>query len=215
MAEILNKVQEPILRAHGVSFAYMSRLVFSHWSHDFSPGLTWVHGHNGDGKSTLLKLLAGALEPSSGTISIYDFAVDRNPIEYRRNVFWCGPGLIPFDHLSPQEYFGFMCNLYPTFDTVVASRHVESFHLIPFLNLPLSTLSTGTQRKVWLSATLAAGTPIILLDEPINALDADSVKYLLSVLNERAHDSSRICVIASHEHLGDASSLAAILDLST
>jgi ABC-type multidrug transport system ATPase subunit len=206
--------QELILRAHDLSFAYTSRLVFSHWSHDFGAGLTWVRGHNGDGKSTLLKLLAGALAPRSGTISIHDFAADRHPIEYRRKVFWCGPGPIPFDHLSPAEYFGFMRNLYPTFDATAASRHVEWFHLTPHMNSPLNTLSTGTQRKVWLSAALAAETPIILLDEPINALDADSVKYLLSVLNELAHDSSRIGVIASHEHLGAAANDAAILDLS-
>lgn len=206
--------QEPLMRILDLSFAYTTRLLFSQWSHDFGAGLTWVRGHNGDGKSTLLKLLAGALVPHAGAIDIQHIDASRDPLEFRRRVFWCGPGPIPFDHLSPAEYFGFMCKLYPKFNGAEVARHVAAFHLTPHLASPLNILSTGTQRKVWLSAALAAGTPATLLDEPVNALDVDSVRHLLSVLAERAHDPSRICIIASHEHLGKAADSATILDLS-
>ena len=179
------------MRIQDLPFSYSTRQLFSQWSHEFGAGMTWVRGHNGDGKSTLLKLLAGAIVPRAGVIDIQNIDASRNPLEYRRRVFWCGPGLIPFDHLSPAEYFGFMRVLFPRFDDTEVSRHVASFHLIPHMDSPLNILSTGTQRKVWLSAALAAGTTATLLDEPVNALDADSVRHLLSVLDERANDLSR------------------------
>lgn len=213
-------VKLPVLRVAGMSFAYPKRHLFAQWSHEFGAGLTWVRGHNGDGKSTLLKLLAGALTPHLGGIALPgsaglpDLDVVRDPLAYRRKVFWCGPGAVPFDHLSPAEYFGFMRNLYPDFDDAELARHVTAFMLHPHLAAPLDTLSTGTQRKVWISAALAAGTPATLLDEPVNALDADSLAHLMSVLDQRAQDPARACIVVSHEHLGKAADRAMVLDLS-
>ena len=56
----------PLLRAEAISFSYGARHVFTMWSADLHPGLTWLRGANGSGKSTLLKLLAGALDPFTG-----------------------------------------------------------------------------------------------------------------------------------------------------
>jgi molybdate transport system ATP-binding protein len=77
----------------------------------------------------------------------------------------------------------------------------------------LATLSTGTQRKVWLSVALAAGTKVTLLDEPMNALDAKSLDYLRSVLLNCAQDTSATWIVASHEDLGEGSSLCDLLDM--
>jgi ABC-type sulfate/molybdate transport systems ATPase subunit len=77
----------------------------------------------------------------------------------------------------------------------------------------LATLSTGTQRKVWLAVALAAGTTVTLLDEPLNALDAKSLEYLRSVLVKCAQDPSRAWIVASHEDLGSGSSHCDILEM--
>jgi len=62
--------------------------------------------------TTLLKLLAGALHATTGEIEAAGLKQRQQPIEYRRAVFWCGPGPVPFDHLSPTEYFAFIRGLY-------------------------------------------------------------------------------------------------------
>jgi ABC-type sulfate/molybdate transport systems ATPase subunit len=66
-------------------------------------------------------------------------------------------------------------------------------------------LSTGTQRKMGLAVALAAGTPLVLLDEPFNALDSASHSYLDAVLNAACKDieahNGRCWLIASHEPL--------------
>jgi ABC-2 type transport system ATP-binding protein len=121
------------------------------------------------------------------------------PLDYRREVFWCGPGAIAFDHLRPPEYFAFLRGLYPRLDSAALESHLQGFGLAPFLHNRLSELSTGTQRKVWLSAALSAGTAVVLLDEPLNALDAASLAHLRTQLARCAADTERAWLLASHE----------------
>jgi ABC-type multidrug transport system ATPase subunit len=214
----LPAVQAPpsVLTVEALTFSYPNRHVFTLWSHRFAAGLTWIQGSNGSGKSTLLKLLTGALVPQAGQLVCSGFDQAVQPLDYRRNVFWCGPGPVAFDHLTPLEFFAFMRGLYPTVDDAALAQHLAGFALAPFINAPLCTLSSGTQRKVWLALALAAGTQVTLLDEPLNALDAASVAYLLAVLAALAQDAStrqRALIVASHDDLGPADAQAMRLGL--
>ena len=203
-----------VLRVQALSFSYPARHVFTAWSADFAAGLTWVRGSNGSGKSTLLKLLAGALPPLAGHLQVQGIAAAAQPLDYRREVFWCGPGAIAFDHLQPPEYFAFLRSLYPRLDSAALQGHVEGLGLPRFMGTRLAELSTGTQRKVWLAAALAAGTAAVLLDEPLNALDQASLAYLLAQLQHCAASSTQSWVVASHEALGAAGESATLLELS-
>ncbi|CAN5492586.1 N/A [soil metagenome] len=213
MNRMVTQETQAILTATEMTFAYPARLVFDQWSHGFGPGLTWVQGRNGEGKSTLLRIMSGALTPRKGSLSIQGVSAQNDPLEYRRRIFWCGPGAVPLDHLTPLEYFAFMAHLYPAFDQAALQRHLDAFGLHPHLRSALSALSTGTQRKVWISAALSAGTAVTLLDEPVNALDALSTQHLRDELKICAEDANRAWVIASHEDLGAAGRLAGILSL--
>ncbi len=203
-----------VLQAQGLVFSYPGRHVFNGWSGRFGPGITWVRGANGSGKSTLLKLLGAALAPLAGSLAAAGVDAAAQPLEYRRRVFWCGPGEIAFDHLRAPEYFGFLQGLYPTLDAAALREAVAGLGLSPFLAPRLAELSTGTQRKVWLAAALAVGTPVLLLDEPMIALDATSSAWLLGALRERAAAGTQALVVASHEPLGDAAEGAVRLDLA-
>lgn len=204
----------PALRVDALHFSYPTRHVFAGWSGTFKPGLTWLKGGNGSGKSTLLKLLAGALQPGLGHIVAAGVDQHSAPLDYRRQVFWCGPGPVSFDHLTPLEYWGFMLGLYPQLDRSALRQHAEAFGLAPHLASPMKALSSGTQRKVWIAAALAAGTPVRLVDEPFNALDAASLAYLRRVLSEHAQRADVCWVVTSHEDLGEAAQWAACVDLS-
>lgn len=206
---------KPVLVVKDLSFSYPGRHVFAGWGHDFRAGLTWVRGSNGCGKSTLLKLIAGALKPILGDLEVAGVNATTQPLAYRQQVFYCGSGPVVFDHLSPLEYFGFMRSLYPRLDDASLAQHVEGFGLRVFLNAPLATLSTGTQRKVWLAIALAAATTVTLLDEPLNALDAQSLDYLRSVMAQCAQDTSRVWIVVSHEDVGSAGAQCEQLEMRT
>lgn len=204
---------QSVLSVSDLRFGYLERPMWDRLSIDISPGFTWVKGGNGSGKSTLLKLLAGALTPMSGRIAVQGVAQDLQPLQYRRRVFWCGPGSVPFDHLSPLEFFGFMRRLYPSFDLQALATHMAGFGLKPHASSVMRTLSTGTQRKVWLAAALSAQTPVTLLDEPLNALDAVSLDHLRHSLASVNDAPSRLWIVASHDAFGPASTTASVIDM--
>jgi ABC-type multidrug transport system ATPase subunit len=206
-------VERPVLSARRLVFSHPQRHVFSGWSADFPAGLTWIRGANGSGKSTLLQLLAGALPLQSGQLTVRGIDAATDPIAYRRDVFFCGPGPIAFDHLRPAEFFGFMLGLYPRFDASALEAHIRAFGLGPHLDMRLAALSTGTQRKVWLAAALVAGSAAVLVDEPVSALDAASLAHLHDTLLRCATDRAQAWIVTSHESLGEAGESAQRIDL--
>lgn len=206
----------PVLTLRELAFSYPGRHVFTHLSLEAAPGLTWVRGSNGSGKSTLLKLIAGALTPTLGELRVRGVDSRVRPLDYRREVFWCGPGPIAFDHLRPAEYFAFVQGLYPSFDAALLPPHVERLGLQPFLGKRLRELSTGTQRKVALAAAMAVGSTVVLLDEPLAALDQSSVQHVRDELARVAAvgtATGRVWIVVSHDDLGAAGVHAAHVDL--
>lgn len=201
------------LHIHDLHFSHPDRHVFTAWSGSFTAGLTWLKGANGSGKSTLLQLLAGGLQAASGSIRLGDIDQTTQALDYRRRVFWCGPGTMPFDHLTPREYWGFMKHLYPSLDTEALQTHVTAFLLSAHLDTPMRRLSSGTQRKVWVAASLVAGTEATLIDEPFNALDVHALAHLRKVLAQAAQDTDRVWIVTSHEDLGAATAWARVHDL--
>ena len=189
----------PLLQAENISFSYGARHVFTMWSAAFHPGVTWLRGANGSGKSTLLKLLAGALDPFTGRRLAGGIDAAADALGYRRQVFWCGPGSPAFDHLRAPEYFAFIATLYPGFSDAALAEAVQGLQLAPSLVPRIAQLSSGNQRKVALAAALAVGTPVVLLDEPFNALDAASLAWLRSRLRHQAAMALQVWLVASHE----------------
>ena len=152
-----------VLSCSGVSKRFGVRPLFENLTlaiHDGQRiGLT---GPNGSGKSTLLQVLAGILSPLTGRLALRTadartLDAARQPLDWKREVFWCGPGALAFDHLCPAEYFTFLSGLYPRWDAAALNVHLQALALAPCLETRLAALSTGTQRKVWLAAALAAG----------------------------------------------------------
>lgn len=193
---------EPLLHIEMLSYAYSGgKRVVDLWSQALAPGLVWLRGPNGSGKSTRLKLLAGMLQPQYGSARLVGVDLLRQPLDYRRMVCCVGAEPPPFEHLSPAERFAFLSRLYPLADRASWQAHVEGFGLQPFLKQPLRTLSTGTQHKAALAAALALHTPLLLLDEPLNALDAASLAHLRGVLGDAALWRERLVLVVSHEDL--------------
>jgi ABC-type multidrug transport system ATPase subunit len=166
-----------ILTTEGLSFRYANPKVelFARLTIEIPPGVTLVQGGDGRGKSTLLRLIAGALPATTGELWINGIPLKEKPDAYRQQLFWMEPRTDTFDQCTPAQYFEIIQSRYPDFDVSAIDPLVEGLGLEPHRGKQLFMLSTGSKRKIWLTAAFASGAAMLLLDEPFAAQVASSV----------------------------------------
>ena len=186
----------PLLQAKSLSFSYLpapAAPLFNALALALMPGVTFIGGDEGTGKTTLLQLLAGVL-PASGQLRIQDVSLATDPIAYRRQVAWLDPQGTALDGQTARQIFAAL----PHRDPHGLQAHIDGLSLEAHLDKTLAMLSTGTRRKVLLTAALAAGAPVTLLDQPFKALDRPSIDYLLEVLSQASRQTARAWVVADY-----------------
>jgi ABC-type multidrug transport system ATPase subunit len=186
--------------------------ILANWSGEILPGVTLVQGGDGRGKSTLLRLLAGALPADSGQLRLNGVTLKEKPDAYRRRLFWMEPRTDTFDQLTPAQFFKTIGDRYPGFDANLIAPLVEGLGLEPHMGKQLFMLSTGSKRKVWLTAAFASGAALLLLDEPFAALDAPSIAFVKERLQGISADARRAAVIADYA-APNGVPLAGVIDL--
>jgi len=201
-----------ILQAEGLSFSYPGHVLFKNLSFRILPGLTWVRGGDGQGKSTLLRLLAGVQPADHGELSVKGIRLADQPQAYRQNVFWMEPRSEAFDPLTPQAYFEALKPRFANFDDALLEDLIEGFSLAPHREKSLFMLSTGSKRKVWLAGAIASGAEIILLDDPFAALDKPSMDFVWQLLASATKQTTRAWVVSHYEHPEDLA-LTGLIDL--
>lgn len=181
----------PLLQVQDLHFAHPGAPspVFHGLSADLPAGVGLVCGDESAGKSTLLRLLAGALAPSGGRLLL---AGERlRP----QDVAW-------FDPLDPgrdeQVAGDILAHLTPGVAPAELSALVQGLSLEPHLPKPLYQLSTGSRRKVFLAAALARQARLTLLDQPFMALDRPSITFLLERFKAWGSQPERLLLLADY-----------------
>ena len=191
--------EEPVLQVKGLRLGWSRPLLFDGLSFDVLPGVTLVRGDDGRGKSTLLRLMAGAQNADEGSLVVHGIHLGEHHDAYRQRVFWIDPQTEAHDALAAKGYLDSLSHHYPHFDADAMAELIEGFSLGPHLAKPMYMLSTGSRRKVWLTAAFACGTPLTLIDQPFAALDAPSIRFLLGLLQDAATHPARAWVLADYE----------------
>jgi ABC-type multidrug transport system ATPase subunit len=194
----------PLLVARDLAFEPGGVPVLAGLDFEVGPGLTLVRGGDGRGKTTLLRLMAGAIAPTSGEL--------RTP---GGRPYAPDPSDPAADDDVALDWLGRERAACAAWDDALARTLVEGFALREHLGKALFRLSTGTRRKLALVAAFAAGAPLALLDVPFAGLDAPSRALLAELLAEGAAHPSRGWVVADHAlpPLLDGVPLATTIDL--
>lgn len=182
----------------GLHFHFDTRPVFADFSAVFPPGVTWLRGANGMGKTTLLKLMAGALTPSRGSIRLGQRDSAAHALAYRLAAFYCGGDLPELPWLSVQELLDLHLALYPSTEAAKVQAQLAAFAILDVLPQALSTLSLGQHKKVQLALALALPVDLLLVDEPFNGLDAAAMAWLRAELDARAQTGAQTIILTSH-----------------
>lgn len=158
-------------------------------SADIAPGITWVGGDEGTGKSTLLRLLAGTCVPHRGRL----VAPGPSP-----RVAWVDPALPQDDRLTVREALAQGLEPFGGGDAALLARLGVELDLQPHLGKALYMLSTGSRRKVGLAVTLASGADVMLFDQPFMALDRPSEQALTAYWADLTANTHRAVVVADY-----------------
>lgn len=167
----------------------------------YAGDLIAIIGKNGQGKTTLLKTLAGLLPPLKGMIRLEGQDLrqwDRRALARQRAVMLTEhPGL---DFTTPQEILSY--GRYPwgqAKQAVVLQQVVDDLGLAPILNIPFNRLSDGQKQKVWFGLALMQTTPLLLLDEPTTFLDTPHKFELMHQLFQQSRQKKQAVIFTTHD----------------
>lgn len=190
-----------MLKITDITFSYDSRApALANLSASIPPGLTLFAGPNAGGKTTLLRLLAGLLEPDSGTILDGGRAVP--PAALRRNsrmVMQDADPQILGQRVGEDIMLGKnSSNLPPDAFRPRAEELAARLGLGELWDQPVDALSYGQKRKLCLIHALLAGPRLLLLDEPFAGLDYPSGKELRNFIRAN-REAGLHQVVSTHE----------------
>ncbi len=184
------KKDRPIFEVKDISKSFDGRPILKKLSLKVFPGeCVGVLGPNGCGKTTLFSMCIGEQNPESGKIYLNNKAIDQIPIHLRSNE---GLGYLPqqrsvFNLSTYDNIFG-ICQLYfkdLAKQKAVTEKLLDEFNLQHLRSLNASVLSGGEVRRVMLARLMINKPKIVLLDEPLAALDPqiiqDIQKYILKI----------------------------------
>lgn len=152
-------------------------------------------GPNGAGKTTTIKTVLGLLEPTSGWIKVARFDPVKNPLEVKARIGYVAENPVVYDSLSPRDFLEFVASIrkidLAASDEMV-SRLAEAFDMAQYFDSPIATLSLGMKQKVALIASLIHRPQVLLLDEPLNGLDAKSSRIVKDLVSFHAEKGGAV-----------------------
>ncbi len=192
MNEVFPPESEPLIEISGLSKQFGSVRALAGLDLRVMPGEIYgLLGPNGTGKTTTIRIITGLIEPTSGWVKVVDFDPVKHSIEVKSRIGYVAENPILYESLSPRDFLEFVVSM-RKIDQASANQRItnlaSAFDMAQYFDSPIATLSMGMKQKVALIAALVHQPPVLLLDEPLNGLDAKSsriVKDLVSLHAER------------------------------
>jgi ABC-2 type transport system ATP-binding protein len=152
-------------------------------------------GQNGAGKTTLLRLLSGLAKPSGGDVAVLGATPRQDPV-FLADIGFLAQEIPLYRRFTAEDHIGIGAHLNPRWDAGSVRQRLKS------LDIPLGqaagTLSGGQRAQVALALTLAKRPRLLLLDEPVAALDPLARRHFLATLAEAVADGGLTVVLSSH-----------------
>jgi ABC-2 type transport system ATP-binding protein len=198
-----------VISARGLSRRFGQRIAVADVTLEVVPGeIVALLGPNGAGKTTTMRMLAGLIAPTSGSVTIDGVLLGRatgSALRSRIGFLTEAPGL--WDRLTVRENLRIYAGLYAlAHPQHVVDSAIEAFGLVPYASTRAAELSKGLRQKVALARAMLHEPSILLLDEPTSGLDPEVTRSVRGMLAERRQ--SGCAVLVSTHNLDEAERLA-------
>lgn len=161
-----------------------------------------ILGASGDGKTTLLRVLSGALIENNGDVYIKGIS-QKKIVAHKRNIAYIFQQVNLYNHLSIYEnlMYGFKKQKLSFEEKdIQIKKMLKKLNLVKFVNLKTKYLSLGQQQKTAIGKAFLSNADLFLFDEPFSALDENSRQEFLEILKEEKKHNSVPFIYVTHDY---------------
>lgn len=189
------------LAVRGLTKSYGDATVVNNINLDIPKGAIYgIVGPNGAGKTTMLSMATGLLRPNKGTAWISGFNVWEEPNDAKRSMGLLADGLPIFDRLTGKELLTYVGALRELDEGIVDQRSeelLEALGLNEAAGKRVVDYSAGMTKKILLAQALIHNPKVLILDEPLEAVDPVSGRLIQQILKNFAQTGGTV-VLSSH-----------------
>ena len=189
-----------MIKAEGLTRHYGAVVAASEVSFEVGSGeIVGLLGHNGAGKTTVMKMLTGYLEPSSGRGLVDGIDVQDEPVVVQNKIGYLPENRPLYPDMSVFDYLAFTANMRGMTGSEAASALrdvIESMELGSRALDKIGTLSRGYQQRVGVAQAILHKPPVLILDEPTNGLDPRQTQEMRRLLRSLAMTAT--VVLSTH-----------------
>ena len=154
-------------------------------------------GPNGAGKTTTMKMVAGLLKPSEGSVWVDGIDTSVDAVSVKRMIGYIPDRPYLYERLTGREFLRFVGGIYKLEDDVLKARSQELLTFIGLENFGdelVESYSHGMKQRLTLAAALLHRPPLLIIDEPMVGLDPAGAKLIKQVFREYAREGRTVFV---------------------
>ena len=157
-------------------------------------------GPNGAGKTTTLRMLAGILSPTSGSILINGYDIQKDPAQAKKNIGFLTGSTGLYERLTPNEIIEYFGKLYGVSNELIEKRKEALYTLLDmhdFQSKRIGRLSTGMKQKVSICRTMIHDPEVVIFDEPTSGLDVITAENIIALIKD-CKSKDKTVIFSSH-----------------
>ncbi len=157
-------------------------------------------GHNGAGKSTIIKSIVGIQPITEGSITVCGYDVEHEPVEVKRNIGFVPDQYALYEKLTGRQYINYIADLYNVSEedrNKSIDKYVKLFELENAFDNQIKTYSHGMKQKITIMSALVHNPKVWILDEPLTGLDPESIFQVKQCMKQHAK-AGNVVFFSSH-----------------
>jgi ABC-2 type transport system ATP-binding protein len=189
-----------MITTKNLSKLYGDKLAVDDLTFTVSPGeVLGFLGANGAGKSTTMRMIAGFIAPSSGSVSVCGHDIEKAAVAAKSCMGYLPEGAPSYGEMTVAEFLEFVADIRGLTGSLRKQRRdivIDRLALEPVIDQVVETLSKGFRRRVGLAQAIIHDPQVLILDEPTDGLDPNQKHEVRRLINELSKD--KLVIVSTH-----------------